>query len=48
MRFYKISEEVLNGILQYLLTRPMMEVEQGVYALRMLEEIKDAPEPVQD
>lgn len=44
MKFYKINEEVRNAILDYLLTRPMHEVEKGVYVLRMLEEIKETPD----
>jgi len=38
-----ISEELVGGILAYLLTRPMKEVEQGVIGLRNLQ---DAPEPI--
>lgn len=39
MKFYKISEEVRNALIAYLLTRPMQEIEMGVQALRNLEEI---------
>jgi flagellar basal body-associated protein FliL len=38
---YKISKEIRDAILNYLLSRPMAEVESGVQALRQLEEIKN-------
>ena len=43
MKTYLLPEVVLEAILAYLLGRPMAEVEQGVAALRSLEE---APLPV--
>lgn len=39
MKKFEISEQVVIGLLQYLLTRPMHEVEAGVSALRQLKEI---------
>lgn len=44
MKNYLISEEIRNAILQYLLSRPMIEVELGVQALRNLPEVKDSQE----
>ena len=38
---YKISEEHKESLLAYLLTRPMQEIEAGVYILRELEKIKE-------
>jgi len=38
----KIKEEHRDAILQYLLSRPMAEVEAGVIILRNLESIKEA------
>lgn len=37
---YKIDEKLLNGILQYLATRPYAEVHQAISALQGLEQIK--------
>jgi hypothetical protein len=39
MKTFKITEEVLAGILQYLATKPYAEVAQGIQALSGLEEI---------
>ncbi|MEM4379919.1 MAG: hypothetical protein QXL01_04445 [Thermoplasmatales archaeon] len=44
MKNYLISEEIRNALLQYLLNRPMIEVELGVQALRNLPEVTDSPE----
>ena len=41
MKQYKISEDILKGILQYLATKPYAEVAQGIEALNKLEEIKE-------
>lgn len=41
MRKFEIDERTLSAILQYLLSRPMGEVEAGVNALRNLKEIVD-------
>lgn len=40
MKKFIITEEVLNGILQYLMTRPYQEVAKGIEALQKLEEKK--------
>ena len=41
---YKLPKEVLEGILQYLYTRPYSEVKDGVKILENLEQIKDLDE----
>lgn len=39
MKTFKITEEVLQGIISYLAQRPYAEVAQGIQALGQLEEI---------
>jgi hypothetical protein len=39
---YKLPKEVLEGILQYLYTRPYSEVKDGVKILENLEPLKDS------
>ena len=41
MKQFKISEQVLQGLMQYLATKPYSEVAQGIEALSRLEEIKE-------
>jgi hypothetical protein len=36
-KYYKIPTDTLKAIIGYLMSRPMSEVEAGVYALRNLE-----------
>lgn len=36
-----ITEEILNGIVQYLASKPYGEVAEGIQALSTLEEIKE-------
>jgi hypothetical protein len=40
MKKFIITEEILAGILQYLVTRPYQEVATGIQTLSKLEEIK--------
>jgi hypothetical protein len=40
---YVISQELLNGLIQYLATRPYAEVAQAIDALRQLQPV-DKPE----
>ena len=37
---YIIDEEILRGILSYLVSRPYQEVFQGIQALQQLKELK--------
>ena len=39
---YKISEDVLKGIIAYLAQRPYSEVAQGIDALSKLEKIEES------
>jgi hypothetical protein len=39
MKQFKISEEIVSGLLQYLATKPYADVYQGIQALQQLEEI---------
>jgi hypothetical protein len=49
MKFYKISQEQLTGLLNYLAGRPYSEVAAGIQALQSLEEITvDAKDTVQE
>lgn len=48
MRFYKISEDLIKGLLVYLMKKPFHEVEEGVNSLRNLEEIEEKKEDKKD
>jgi hypothetical protein len=39
MKHYKLPENVLNGILDYMQTKPYKEVANGIYHLKSLKEI---------
>jgi hypothetical protein len=41
MKEYKIKEEVVKGLINYLSQRPYLEVADGIKALQSLEEVKD-------
>lgn len=47
MKNYKINEETLKGILNYLAQRPYAEVAQGIQALSSLEEIKEQEDGIE-
>jgi len=47
MKYYKLPENVLTGILEYLKNRPYAEVTQGIQALMTLEVIPDNASPVE-
>ena len=41
MKYYKIDENTVKGLLQYLAERPYKEVAQGINSLITLEELKE-------
>lgn len=46
MSFYKIPEETVIGLIQYLSQRPYAEVAQGIAGLQSLEKVHEpAPSP---
>jgi len=44
MKKYIIDENVIQGLLNYLIEKPYKEVEQGIQALMSLEELKEGEE----
>lgn len=48
MKHYKISQQTLESLINYLASRPYNEVYQGIQTLQTLEEITDAPVTVQE
>ena len=41
MKYFEISEEIAQGLLNYLVTRPYVEVHQGVSSLMNLKLIRE-------
>ncbi len=48
MKHFKLPENVLVGMLNYLAQRPYNEVAEAIPTLQNLEEIVDAKEPIQE
>ena len=48
MNEFKITEDVINSVLQYLATKPYAEVAQLIAALQQVEPLAEQPTPEED